>query len=293
MNRWIQYIKAAARVWKNKELRRIILNNPDTLIQSLDKHFSEDDKQVIQKLTQEKQNLVDETQRLADRIKELKQELPETHPKQGYWNNKHPKRNITYQRPIWNGEELENHDIDVRLFITPRDREIQNRIKENNLEIQNPLKLNKDIIPIYREAQQYYDYRYDSKDLGKSEFWKFPYETLAHKRGDCEDHANKIVSFMIAAGVPSWRIRNVCGIINRGTGGHSTVYVLDDSLETWRHLNSTSTDFKPSLTDYPEYGDSDDDIGIDPDRTWFSFNDRYAWSEMATGQIELNGVDIQ
>ncbi len=273
-----RFLANSLQLWREKELREIVLNHPDTLPQALDKHYSAGDQEKIQEL--------------KNKIDELKEKLPEKpHPKKEYWNNKHQKAEITYQRPIWNGDEFENHDIDIRLFITPNTYEVQREAER--FSVDNPMKINKDVIDLYEQAQLFYDYEYDSKDLGISEYWKFPWETLHQERGDCEDWANVIVSYLIAGGVPRWRVRNVCGMVNSGRGGHSTVYVLDDSLETWRHLNSTSTVYHDSLLDYPEYGDSDDDIGIDPDRTWFSFNDRYAWSEMATGQIELNGVDIQ
>lgn len=196
-----------------------------------------------------------------------------------YWNNINEKADIKYKRWMFTEkDEVKPVDIDVRIFIQQHDARIENRLDEEDLYVDDPMKID-DIVPwIYGEAQEFYDYKYDSKDLGYSEYWKFPFQTMEQRKGDCEDHACKIISFLRAAGVPAWRVRNVCGITNTG-GGHSTVYVLGDDMETWYHINSTSTTVHDSLTEYPEWGDENDGIGIDPDKVWFSFNDKHSWKD--------------
>jgi hypothetical protein len=97
-------------------------------------------------------------------------------------------------------------------------------------------------------------------------------------KGDCEDYGNSLASHLIAAGVPHFRVRAVCGNCWGYNGsGHLTVYVLGDDLKTWYHINSTSTGSEYSnLTQCPKSNDPNDLIGIKD--VWFSYNDQYSWS---------------
>lgn len=132
------------------------------------------------------------------------------------------------------------------------------------------------------------------EDIGKKKVRDFEVgdtHTFVTKNGlvthNCEDYSHLIASFLIAAGVPRWRVRVTYGYINKGDYGHSTVYVLGDDLETWYHLNSTSPHYnRDKLSDYPEFGDESDDIGIDPDRVWGSFNDKFAWMQLENRKSE-------
>ena len=45
------------------------------------------------------------------------------------------------------------------------------------------------------------------------------------------------------------------------------------------------------LTDYPEWGDEDDEIGIDPERVWFCFNDKKSWTEF--GRVESGTEELK
>jgi len=50
----------------------------------------------------------------------------------------------------------------------------------------------------------------------KGEFWKFPFETLRDKKGDCEDLAILLANLLVASGIPSWRVRLCAGMTNAG-----------------------------------------------------------------------------
>ena len=198
-----------------------------------------------------------------------------------FWNNNYPKANISY-----NGRRIPNVDgaigVDVRLFITPNDFFIKSEIDRFNLNVKNPLKCNTDILKIFKFCRKDSKYHSDNKVVGFPEYWMFPFEfKFLNKNGDCDDNSHYIVSYLIAAGVPEFRVRVVVGMTSSNFG-HSTVYVLGDDLETWYHINSTGGKEKlKKLTDFPTSKDcNSDSIGIKD--VWFSFNSKYAWHVFKT-----------
>jgi len=58
-----------------------------------------------------------------------------------------------------------------------------------------------------------------------AEAWKFPYETLRDRKGDCEDLAILLANLLVAAGVKPWKVRLCCGITKAGP--HSWVEYFD------------------------------------------------------------------
>jgi len=50
----------------------------------------------------------------------------------------------------------------------------------------------------------------------QGEFWKFPFETLRDKEGDCEDLAILLANLLVASGIPSWRVRLCAGLTDAG-----------------------------------------------------------------------------
>ena len=103
---------------------------------------------------------------------------------------------------------------------------------------------------------------------------------------NCDDWSHELVSYLIAAGVPEWRVRVVCGMTYGGFG-HSTVYVLADNMETWIHCNSTTPIHMikaTKLMDLPHTNDLNDRMGIK--NVWFSFNTKFAWHSFETSASE-------
>jgi len=219
----------------------------------------------------------------------LKRELESINPMEKYWNEKRPYANVKYAGrylPMSN----KKISIPVPLYVTPLDFEIQNDINANGLRVKNPKSCNKDIVKIYLHTRTKpsnpYRYQYDKDNVGVPELWFFPFELRFAKKGDCDDWGNELASYLIAAGVPEFRVRCVVG--NTWSGdGHHTVYVLADDLKTWYHLNSTTgikNITQKTLEEFPTSNDSENKIGIKD--VWFSFNNRYAWNQFETEVIE-------
>jgi len=204
-------------------------------------------------------------------------------PIEKYWNEKRPFADVKYAGRYLPMSKTKKISIPVQLYVTPNDTKIIKDLKQNNLIIKNQTSCNKDIIKIYQHTRNKpsnpYRYCYDKDNVGVPELWFFPFELRFAKKGDCDDYGNELASYLIAAGVPRFRVRCVVGNTWSGSG-HHTVYVLADDNKNWYHLNSTSS-FRSingkRLIDFPKANDKKDSIGIRD--VWFSFNDKYAWNE--------------
>lgn len=234
-----------------------------------------------------------ENQRLKRKFINLKnKELPK---EAIYWNDRHPKRLIAYKGRIAPGSS-KIIEVPVQLFIQPNDPYIIEDIEKNDLYAVND-RCNDQILKIYKHTRikpsNPYRYKYDEVNTGYPEYWMFPFELRNAKAGDCDDWGNELASYLIAAGVPNWRVRCVVGNTWIG-GGHLTVYVLADNLVTWTHLNSTTPYSRikgiRNLNDLPTTNDPTDKIGIE--KVWFSYNNQYAWHKFET-KIEDSKIVIQ
>jgi len=229
-------------------------------------------------------------------LESIKKECPQKNPMKDYWDERKPKADILYTgRPLPHSSA--NVDVDVKLFITPQDCTITNWVASTGVKVRNPEKCNADILRIYKIDRGEFKYAYDQQSFGFNEVWLFPYELNIKGSGDCEDNSHRIASRLIAAGVPSWRVRVVCGMTFGGIG-HSTVYVLADDYSSWVHINSTTPlEYKnpvnglslldtDDLLKLPKSNNSKDVMGIRD--VWFSFNDYASWHVFETsGQDEL------
>lgn len=289
LDRWLSFAYKMSNLSGDKDLVRKVLksNNPKAAVKN---YYSSSEK--IHELRNRLQTKQNEVADLKGQKRELEQTLHDLktavdHPKAEYWNNKYEKKLVRYQRPIYDGHDLRTRSIPVTNFIQPNDLEIRRDIEQQGLEIENPLKINEAVPEIYQRARKDYDYEYDRNNLGELEYWLFPFETR-ELNGDCEDWAHNIASYLIAAGVPSWRVRVIAGG-TMGAQGHSTVYVLADDLKTWHHLNSTSPSYSyDNLKEYPVWGDESQDLNIDPSDVWVAFNDRYGWQDFESEESESN-----
>ncbi len=209
-----------------------------------------------------------------------------------------PSAEITYTRQILIAERtFKEIGIDIRNFIMA-DFRMENKLKAKNLIFDGTQNLDILIPKIYKLAKHGYKYGNDLK-YGFEEYWMFPFELqeiLKHgKAGDCDDWANLIGSYFVAAKIP----RNLWLVsvgIARGGYGHATVYVKDGT-GIWRHLNSTRPESKAEhLSGFPSNKDKNDMPGIKPDGFWFSYNDKFAlhkWdSEEAKEAFKLASMPI-
>jgi len=202
-----------------------------------------------------------------------------------FWNNRKLKAVILYSaRPVFGGRE--RVDWPVQYFINPNDPVIKFELEMNKLMVKNPFNCDDDIVKIYKYVRTNpslpYVYSQDVNQFYVNEVWMFPPEMRVLKQGDCDDWAGLLCSYLIAAGVPSYRVRFTAGTTNDGQG-HATVYVLMDDHKRWKHINSTAP-FANPLPDvldlYPSSNDANDKLGIHD--CWFSFNDKNSWAEFET-----------
>lgn len=275
----------------------------DTLYQTINKNLQtieelNSQEQEYKNKIRDKEQLVtyycneiyDKDAEIDDLITELKTFKPSEEEQilQDFWNNKYNTAIITYPgRYTPTGVKI---SAPVNLLITPNDPVIISDLKSWNL-----YKTGEDpetLIPkIYKKYfDKYYKYRYDKDSWGKAEMWEYFYEMreLAKIKKedklkfDCDSHAQALVGYYIAAGVPRWRVRVVVG--DTSIGAHSTVHVYSMLDNRWHHLNSTyGSTHKTKISSYPKNTDAKnpetntgtDIIGIY--RIWFSFNDVGMW----------------
>ena len=206
-------------------------------------------------------------------------ELKADNELKNYWNNKYRIGKITYKgRPLPFSNI--NINIPVNILITPNDPFIIEDLKKWNL-----YKTGEDpetLVPkIYKKIKtDYYKYAYDRNTWGTNELWEFPFEVREmRKKGkgvDCDSWSHFKLSYYIAAGVPNWMVKVVCG--NTDLGGHSTIYVYSKKDNTWHHINSTYGKNYSNVKTYPTHDDArngKDKIGIN--NVWFSFNNEFCW----------------
>jgi len=122
---------------------------------------------------------------------------------------------------------------------------------------------------ILKYVQKNVKYTKDIITSGRSEQWQWANETMATKKGDCEDGAILMANMMLKSGIPYWRIRLNGGDVKGG--GHAYVtylrekdnkfYVLD-----WCYWPNESINFGQPWADAKNY------FGI-----WFSWNKKYGF----------------
>ena len=276
-----EFKKEIKRLGLSKETYKRLLNQCEVERGAAMKKLEEKDNK-IQELILDLHSANAQIEDLKQEIEELRQNIHKIPPYKG----KHTEAEITYRRYMLVGKnEIRQFKIDVRHFIMPNNFEIYNDIERNNLFVEDTENLNEVVPKLYYLAKKRYKYRYDSVQFGMSEVWLFPFELLQLLKlgmaGDCEDWAHLIGSYFACAGVPRDRWWISCGYCKGVNGGHSTVYVKDDS-GIWRHLNSTSPYPKnaKSLEDFPDKDDPKDSLGIGD--FWFSFNDYWSISDFTT-----------
>lgn len=86
------------------------------------------------------------------------------------------------------------------------------------------------------------DYVCDDSSQRLTEFYQFPAETIALKKGDCEDSAFLLASLLVASGISEYCVRAVLGTVkwndDRVSEGHAWV-IYEDESGIWRILEPT------------------------------------------------------
>jgi hypothetical protein len=279
---------------KNKQIND--LNNQILLLQS---NLSKDKQDFMNQISQLQtllQQYKDEKTQLEQTINDLKTQYNDPIPEDmkqliSKYYNKYPPATITYSGRYLNNPNS-RYALDVKEFALngQNDDELKNfvlsKVSVKSIMQQNPnltfwqacdeavLKVS-NLIPV--------NYQSDGKTYGVPEYWMFAIERYKLGAGDCEDHAHlRYVCYRIA-GVPEGLLRIVCGDTKGNLGGHSTIYYLKSDGK-WYHINSTSNIY--SYSDWKDKDDPNDKIGIGS--VWFSFNEKYAWSQFITTDAETS-----
>lgn len=206
---------------------------------------------------------------LEKELIELKRKL-EPEPLEDYWNNKRPKIYQEYLRHETDGD----YQIDVRNFFQPYDEVI-------------PKVTGEDFDDIARNAliwvMEHITYVPDnSNDTYKTnEYWAYAYQTMHHRKGDCEDGAILLANIMLRSGIPYWRIRLNAGSVNGG--GHAYVTYLREFDNNWTVLdwcywaNYKRVAERPTHDQEQNYTNKNRNFYI-----WFSWNMKYSFGQMDT-----------
>ena len=99
------------------------------------------------------------------------------------------------------------------------------------------------------------DYQYDSEYIGKSEYWKYPLETLFEARGDCEDTSILYCTLMKAMGYDS-AILLYTGVEYIGKG-HAAASVALDNVPGGTYYNHGGKKYY-----YCESTSDEDNVGV-------------------------------
>ena len=200
--------------------------------------------------------------------------LEETMKDEAYWHQKHPVVEQMYQgRPLPNGEP---YDLDVRHFIWPDDIELRKILSDLNMLSGTPDDL---AHAVQRYVCRSINYVSDT-NIGSSEYWLYPAETLKMGQGDCEDGAILIASMLLNGLHESqhWRVRVSAGWVQSAPtapeGGHGYCTYCRTTDNEWVVLDwcyyedaGVAVPDKVLCKKNPKYKD-----------VWFSFNHQFAWS---------------
>lgn len=198
-----------------------------------------------------------------------------------YWNSKWEKREVLY-----NGRTLRNSTgiikADARCFICPNDSMAQLVINKYGLK---KATANETAHACQKFVTKYIRYVEDEKTSLVSEYWQFPFETIASSYGDCEDGAILMASLMINAGIEPYRVKVCAGIVQESPtapqGGHGYCIFLADredgtqewEIHDWCYCEDTEipTGSKVLAKDGGHEGMYKN--------VWWTFNNEYCWSD--------------
>ena len=193
-----------------------------------------------------------------------KEIVPET--KEDYYNNKYPKVNITYKRT----DKLGTLKIDVRQFLNHNNYLLP---KFEGTDDEKALESLKWVIKNIK-------YTSDKTEYNLNEYWAFNYETMAYKKGDCEDGAILLYCIMRNSGIPAWKIRLNAGEVKGG--GHAYLVYYCEEIDKWVILDWCYWFNTLEINLRKEYSEE-----INYENVWFSWNENYSWSKGLNEKINM------
>jgi len=108
------------------------------------------------------------------------------------------------------------------------------------------------------------------------EYWAYAYQTLYHKRGDCEDGAILLNNILIKSGIPYWKLRLSCGFVDFAGNliGHAYLNYYCEETNKWVVLDWC---YWPNILPINERIDYKNEQKYK--EVWFSWNKYYCYSE--------------
>lgn len=197
----------------------------------------------------------------------LQTTITKEHPKEKYYNNKYPKKDLIYYgRAIPTTKKT--IAIDVRNFFNPYDSEIKKVVKKLRLgrdsDDEKALKCLKWVIDNIKYT--------GDKKKGYEDFWQFAFETLYYKNGDCEDGAILLANMILISQVPYWKIRLSAGEVK--DGGHAYLTYYCESNQKWVVLDWCYWPNKDPITKRKDYKDEKNYLDV-----WLSWNEKYSFTK--------------
>jgi len=180
-----------------------------------------------------------------------------------YYNNKYPKKNITYRRTTRKG----TIEIDVRQFLNPHNFMLPDiRGKDDDETAFNGL------MWVIKNIK----YTPDKKQYGLSEYWCHGYETFNTRLGDCEDGAILLYDILRKNGIPAWKLRVTAGWVKVGKSkaGHAYLTYYSVKHDKWVILDWCFYPSYRKIADREPYYENPFYLDV-----WFSFNEEYAWAK--------------
>lgn len=209
-------------------------------------------------------NLAIKNGELTDQIANL---TKSKNPMEDHYNNKYPKKNMVYLRHETDGD----YKIDVRNFFQLEDH----KIPVVNGETDDDKALNavdwviKNIKYVSDKSEETYK---------QTEYWAYPYQTLFHGQGDCEDGAILLANIMVKSGIPYWKVRVTAGTVKGG--GHAFVTYYHEEKDRWVVLDWCYWPNKLKIEERKDYKEETNYYDV-----WFSFNKLYAFSTGTKSEV--------
>lgn len=193
----------------------------------------------------------------------IKQYFCGKNPLEDEFNDKYPKADLTYKRI----EEDNVYQVDLRDFIFERDSLIP--IVEGQTDDEKALNGLKWIIKNIK-------YNTDASEYKTVEFWAYPYQTLKHKKGDCEDGAILLYNILLRSGIPYWKLRLSAGWVKQGNGkvGHAYLTYYCEELGYWVLLDWCYWPNELPINQRKDYKDEENYYDV-----WFSWNQKYCFTK--------------
>ncbi|MHB8883078.1 MAG: transglutaminase-like domain-containing protein [Thermodesulfovibrionales bacterium] len=136
------------------------------------------------------------------------------------------------------------------------------------------------------------EYVHDTGEYKEGDFWFFPSETFALRKGDCEDSTFLLASLLIASGISPFCVRVALGEVfdefNRSLGGHCWP-VYKNERGRWCILESTLDRAPAVLPEADRLTSAGQAFRYLP---YYCFNNRHLWETLPAGTAAGEGVNI-